>query len=191
MFDKRKEFHMIDSKLNDIRIHCNRLQIPFIWVAAVHDDGNETEYRVAIDENQNGEETEEKEYICQGLTPGSLGISLKDDKIRDIIKVLNGFRVTSSENPIPFDLGDFTVDAVAKASQGIYKQDEDGLLFDDPAIDEFKDNIEIPVTQREELKPQPPARMVIQSLVEEQNPNSVTLHIGKNTDLPYIDSDFE
>ena len=58
---------MIDDKLKEIRIYCNRLQIPFIWVAAVYDNGNETEYRVAVDENNQIEDVEEKPYICQGL----------------------------------------------------------------------------------------------------------------------------
>lgn len=188
MFDKRKEFSMIDDKLKEIRIYCNRLQIPFIWVAAVYDNGNETEYRVAVDENNQIEDVEEKPYICQGLTPGSLGISLTDDKIRDIIKVLNGFKVVNSENPLPFDIGDFAVNAAAKAGQ-LYGKDEDGLFLDNTSEDETESSIVIqgvPTVQQPVKTP-----VITQPFIKERNVRSKVLHIGKNTDLPYIASDYE
>lgn len=189
MFDKRKEFHMIDSKLNDIRIHCNRLQIPFIWVAAVYDDGNETEYRIAVDENSQADDTEEKTYVCQGLTPGSLEISLADDKIRDIIKVLNGFKVVSSDNPIPFDIADFAVSAASKAGQ-LYDSDENGMYIDDASDTEEVEESLAP--QFTPIAQQPfKSSIVARPFIEERNAKPEILHIGKNTDLPYIASDFE
>lgn len=188
MFDKREEFHMIDDKLKEIRIYCNRLQIPFIWVAAVYDNGNETEYRVAVDENKQIENAEEKPYICQGLTPGSLGISLTDDKIRDIIKVLNGFKVVNSENPLPFDIGDFAVNAVATANQ-LYGKDEEGLFLKDAFEGEADSSMviqDVPTVQNPIKTP-----VITQPFIEDRNTKSNILHIGKNTDLPYIASDYE
>lgn len=196
MFDKRKEFQMIDDKLNEIRILCNRLQIPFVWVAAVYDDGANTEYRVAVDENQEVDENAaNSQYICKGLTPGSLGITLQDDKIRDIIKVLNGFKVVNSENPMSFDLGDFSVDAMAKANVGMYQQDEEGLFLEDEEEDTEevapKNNQPAPAADEQPTPEFTRTSSIIKPLVKEQNPNAVTMNIGKNMDLPYIASDFD
>ena len=69
VFNKREEFeNQIEDKLAEVRRLCNRLRIPFVWVAAVGDDGENTDYAVAVDENQD-EDAPDKRYLCNGLTP--------------------------------------------------------------------------------------------------------------------------
>ena len=84
MFDRRAEFEKIEELLNQVRIQCNRAMIPFIWVAVVSDDGKQTGYQVAIDENQK-RDRKDKNYVCNALVPGSMEVSLADDKIKDKI----------------------------------------------------------------------------------------------------------
>lgn len=105
MFDKEKQFEIIEEKLNEIRIACNRMQIPFIWVAAIKDDGQSTEYKIAVDANDTPD-LDVNKYLCNALIPGSMGIKLKDDKLKDIVKVLNGFKVVPDTAP-PIKSGGF------------------------------------------------------------------------------------
>lgn len=121
MFSKEKEFEVVEDKLNDIRIICNRLQIPFIWVAAVKDDGVSTQYKVAADENSTS--VDMTKYPCHALVPGSMGIKLQDDKIRDIIKVLNGFKVVASTS-LPINPEEFSYSALFPEKNSLYEFDQ-------------------------------------------------------------------
>lgn len=122
MFNKEKEFELIEEKLNEIRIACNRLEIPFIWVAAIKDDGISTEYKATIDENDvSGLDI--TKYPCHALVPGSMGIKLQDDKIRDIVKVLNGFKpVANTEFPINPE--EFSYSALFPQKNNLYEFDK-------------------------------------------------------------------
>lgn len=122
MFNKEKEFELIEEKLNEIRIACNRMQIPFIWIAAVKDDGALTQYKVAVDEND-APDLDVKKYPCHALVPGSMGIALKDDKIRDIIKVLNGFKVVANNAP-PINSDEFSYSALFPEKNDLYEFDK-------------------------------------------------------------------
>ena len=124
-FDKQKEFEMIEKKLNEIRILCNRAEIPFIWVAAVRDDEEKTDYRVTLDENMDGTPLDPAKYACHALVPGSMEIKLKDDKIKDIVKVLNGFKVVAKDNPITINPEDFSYAKIFPKQESFYQYDED------------------------------------------------------------------
>ena len=126
MYDKRKEFEVIEEKLNEIRILCNRLMIPFFWIAAVKDSETGTDYRVALDENTALNNYNHK-YRCNALVPGSMGVPLQDDLIRDMIKVLNGFKVVPDETPIAtFGSNEFSLEALFPEVPGRYTQDDEG-----------------------------------------------------------------
>lgn len=124
-FDKQKEFEMIEKKLNEIRILCNRAEIPFIWVAAVGYDGEKTDYRVTVDENMDGTPLDPTKYACHALVPGSMEIRLKDDKIKDIVKVLNGFKVVAKDNPITINPEDFSYAKTFPKQESFYQYDEE------------------------------------------------------------------
>lgn len=127
MFDKEKEFELIEEKLNEIRVACNRLQIPFIWVAAIKDDDISTQYKVAVDENDTPD-LDVTKYPCHALVPGSMGIKLQDDKIRDIIKVLNGFKVVAS-TALPINPDDFSYSTLFPEKNSLYEVDQtDGSI---------------------------------------------------------------
>lgn len=127
MFDRREEFNKIEELLNQVRIQCNRAMIPFIWVAVVSDDGKQTGYRVAIDENQK-RNPGDKKYACSALVPGSMEVSLADDKIKDIVKVLNGFKVVPRE-PLPqVSPEDFSYGSRIGEGGG-YERDEEGVYI--------------------------------------------------------------
>lgn len=122
MFDKEKEFELIEEKLNEVRIACNRLGIPFIWVAAIKDDGASTEYKAAIDENENPD-LDVVKYPCHALVPGSMGVKLADDKIRDIVKVLNGFKVVANA-VIPYNPEEFSYSNLFPQKNDLYEIDK-------------------------------------------------------------------
>lgn len=97
IYNRREQFNeQIEAKLAEVRRLCNRLRIPFVWVAAIGDDGSNTDYAIAVDENQD-EDDPDKNYICNGLTPGSMEVSLSDDKIREIVKIMNGFKAVPKD----------------------------------------------------------------------------------------------
>ncbi len=111
-FDKRQIFKdLIEPSLEDIRRKCNRYDIPFVWVAAVYNDEKETKYAAVVDPNdanKAGDETADNDdglggYLGNTITPGSLEMRLHDDKIKDIIKVMNGFQVIAKDNTIGLD----------------------------------------------------------------------------------------
>lgn len=122
MFNKENEFALIEEKLNEIRIACNRMQIPFIWVAAVKDSGTSTKYKVAVDEND-APDLDVTKYRCHALVPGSMGIKLQDDKIRDIIKVLNGFKVVANTAP-PINPDEFSYSNLFPEKSSLYEFDK-------------------------------------------------------------------
>lgn len=132
MYDKSKEFEEIEKKLDEIRIQCNRLQIPFFWIAAVKDSKKDTKYRAALDENSNIIE-DSRNYRCNALVPGCMGITLQHDLIRDIIKVLAGFKVVANDTPIAtIDSREYTMEALFPKVQGSYAQtDEGNMVIDD------------------------------------------------------------
>ena len=106
VFNKREEFeNQIEDKLAEVRRLCNRLRIPFVWVAAVGDDGGNTDYAVAVDENQD-EDAPDKRYLCNGLTPGAMEITLSDDKIREVIKIMNGFKAVPKDTELTLSADD-------------------------------------------------------------------------------------
>ena len=116
MYDKRDEFKQLnDTILKDVRRAFNRAGIPFLWITPVYDDGKGTKYRVAMDTNK--EIKENIQYACDALTPGSMGMDLKDDLIRDIIKVMNGYKVVTDYNPIVLNEGELTNAASANRQQ--------------------------------------------------------------------------
>lgn len=126
-FNKIEEFKKIDELLNDVRRACNHAQIPFIWVAAVADSGDDTTYMAAVDENEfvdNGKK--QKKYRCNTLTPGCMDIRLKDDKIRDIIKVLNGFQVTARNDPLAINTEEFSISGMLSYTGGMYETNSEG-----------------------------------------------------------------
>lgn len=160
MFDKRKEFQVIDEKLNEIRILCNRCQIPFVWVAAVMDDGKHTEYQVCVDPNTQ-KDSRDKHYICNALTPGTLEVEVTDDKIKDIVKVLNGFRVVASTKDITaedFDLSQHTGGSTHRiydkevggffiTEDAMENEEETKMSYDDKKVplDAFEDEIDVKI----------------------------------------------
>lgn len=189
MYDKREEFKQIEATLlKDLRVACNRLDIPFIWVAPVYDDGNGTEYKVALDSNK--EMKENIQYACDALTPGSMGIELKDDLIRDIIKVLNGYKVVTDYNPIVLkegELGTASTLTENETSTSV-KRDEDGGLYledDDKMTDE--DSNAVTSVEESILSEMPKSLHQVINPVDENNDQ---IHIECNTFLPFIDSDF-
>lgn len=168
MFDKEKEFELIEEKLNEIRIACNRLGIPFIWVAAIKDDGMSTEYKAAIDENVTPD-LDIVKYPCHALVPGSMGIKLADDKIRDIVKVLNGFKVVAN-TAIPYNPEEFSHSALFPQMSDFYEIDKtDGSIF--VRMDEPKDEQKKDKEQAEEVP--------------------IVLKINASDVLPKIEEDFE
>jgi len=147
-FNKKDEYKAIDDMLNEVRIACNRALIPFIWVAAVKDDEDSTVYMVAVDENQEVA-PEVVQYKSNALTPGSLEVKLQDDKIRDVIKVLNGFK-TTSENPIAYNPEDFSISSILPEQSTAFEFDKSEGIYllpsddDEPEIHE-KEEADIPV----------------------------------------------
>ena len=92
MFDKKDIFSsQIEEKLLEVGRLCNRYRIPFVWVAAVADDGEKTEYGTVIETGKT-ESSPSVEYVCDGVTPGAMEIALTDDRIKEVIKVVNGFK---------------------------------------------------------------------------------------------------
>lgn len=144
-YNKMDEFKKIDELLNEVRKACNYAQIPFIWVAAVADSSDDTTYMVAVDENEsvdNGKK--QKKYMCNTLTPGCMDIHLKDDKIRDIIKVLNGFQVTARNDPLAIDPEEFNISSMFSYTGAIYEASEGGFVMPINEVPEGKgqgDNI--------------------------------------------------
>lgn len=122
-FNKEKEFEAIEEKLNEVRIACNRAQIPFVWVAAIKDDGVKTDYKVAVDENST-KDLDVTKYACHALVPGSMGIKLQDDKIKDIIKVLNGFKVVAKDTTISINADELSYQTLFPETGSIYKFDK-------------------------------------------------------------------
>lgn len=126
-YNKMEEFKKIDELLNEVRKACNHAQIPFVWVAAVADTDDDTTYMVAVDENGSAEHGKrQKKYMCNTLTPGCMGIHLNDDKMRDIIKVLNGFPVTAKNDPIAIDPEEFSISSMLSYSGSIYEANSEG-----------------------------------------------------------------
>lgn len=149
-YNKMEEFKKIDELLNEVRKACNYAQIPFIWVAAVADSSDDTTYMVAVDENEsvdNGKK--QKKYMCNTLTPGCMDIHLKDDKIRDIIKVLNGFQVTARNDPLAIDPEEFSISSMLSYSRGIYEDSEGGFVMPINEVpEEKKPGKDMPVTSQ-------------------------------------------
>lgn len=162
MFEKIKEFELIEEKLNEVRIACNRLGIPFIWVAAVKDDGLSTEYKAVIDENETPDLNVTK-YPCNALVPGSMGVRLQDDKIRDIIKVLNGFKVVAN-TALPFNPDEFSYSALFPQKNSLYEFDQtEGSIF-----------VHVDESEKKQDSDEP-----------------IVLNMGASNILPKIDEDFE
>lgn len=167
MFDKEKEFELIEEKLNEVRIACNRLRIPFIWVAAIKDDGMSTEYKVVIDENETPD-LDVVKHPCHALVPGSMEVKLVDDKIRDIVKVLNGFKVTAN-TAIPYNPEDFSYSTLFPQKNDLYEIDtaEGGIFV---RADESEEGLKMEEGQAEE--------------------EPIVLEISASNVLPRIEDDF-
>ena len=193
MYDKRDEFKQLnDTILKDVRRAFNRAGIPFLWIAPVYDDGKGTKYRVAMDTNK--EIKENIQYACDALTPGSMGMDLKDDLIRDIIKVMNGYKVVTDYNPIVLNEGELTNAASALAKTGLpssMKDDGEGGFYldveDDAAESETDSNV---ASAGETMLEQVPVALhrVIEP-VDQNGDNQI--HVERSTFLPYIPSDFD
>lgn len=124
IYNKREKFNeLVEGKLEEIRRLCNLLRIPFVWVAAVGEDGEKTDYTIAIDANQEEDDADQR-YICNGLTPGSMDINLSDDKIREIIKVMNGFKAVPKN--IELTISEDDIHPVSHYLRQLSAEEEDG-----------------------------------------------------------------
>lgn len=91
MFDKRKNFkEEVEAKLKELKQACHYNGIPFMFIAITSDDGEETE------------------YVADGITPGSMNLTMKDDRIKKAINALNGLdsEVMYKTTADDFDFGD-------------------------------------------------------------------------------------
>lgn len=68
-FNRTTEFSDIKQKLDDIVKECNIRGIPIFWCAVVKEDSD-------------------TKYEMNGITPASLGIQIKNDKIPDLIMLM-------------------------------------------------------------------------------------------------------
>lgn len=155
MYDKRKNFEPIDEKLNEIRILCNRERIPFVWIAAVYDDEEETGYHIYLDENTKKGDLRDARYVSNGLTPGTMEIELQDDKIKDVVKILNGFKAVPSKPQFEFNAEvlptstnlfggtpSIEVDEEGGYFMGVTAKEEEQELLNEPkAFDSELDNV--------------------------------------------------
>lgn len=195
MYDKREEFRRLEGTiLKDVRKAFNRAGIPFLWIAPVYDDGKGTAYRVAMDTNK--EIKENIQYACDALTPGSMGIDLEDDLIRDIIKVMNGYKVVTDYNPIVLNAGELSPASTLtdKNLPKTMKTDEDGGLYldvDDNDDEEEDAEAESSVTCAEEIElPQVPK--ALHHVIESASPDGIgQIHVEHDQTLPFIPSDFD
>ena len=194
VYDKREEFKRIDdTMLRDIRIECNRHQIPFFWIAPVYDDGKGTSYKVAIDTNKCVDEN--KQYACNALVPGSMGIDLTDDLIRDLIKVLNGFKVVLNDDRIVMSSNDMTPSRLL-SGEGITYDDEEGGFFMDDEDDggAFSMEVETMPVNPEKKKDTPsidtkkPERHDV--MMTTTQTDEVDIKIGFNDSLPKLEEDY-
>ena len=142
----------------------------------------------------NKEIKENIQYACDALTPGSMGMDLKDDLIRDIIKVMNGYKVVTDYNPIVLNEGELTNAASALAKTGLpssMKDDGEGGFYldveDDAAERETDSNV---ASAGETMLEQVPVALhrVIEP-VDQNGDNQI--HVERSTFLPYIPSDFD
>ena len=159
-YDRTKEFIEIEKMLIEVRRQCNRLQIPFFWLAAVRDDGNSTDYMVALDENETVNDNSQN-YRCNALVPGSMGVSLASDLIRDMVLVLNGFVVVPSENPIAnISAGDLSLEALFPKVKGYVPDGDGGMVYTDLLTDDDGEEMAIastePKPERVPVKPLQP-----------------------------------
>lgn len=190
VYDKRKEFKKLDETLlKDIRIACNRLQIPFFWIAPVYDDGKGTQYKIGLDTNE--EVSENKQYVCNGLVPGSMGVHLTDDLIKNIIKVINGFKVVMNDDRLVMRAADFAPSSLLSGSNGEYE--EGGVFYMNDDFEEEEKAMEnnIPPMNTEEgsfIEAVTAKRDVIEQVSEIDH---FGIRIERNTSLPYIKEDYD
>ena len=121
-YNKMDEFKKIDELLNEVRKACNYDQIPFIWVAAVADSGDDTTYLVAVDENEtvdNGKK--QKKYMCNTLTPGCMDIHL--------ILVIIVFVLPERHDPLAINPEEFSISSILSDSGGMYEASEGGFVM--------------------------------------------------------------
>lgn len=193
MYDKRDEFKQLDNTiLKDVRRAFNRAGIPFLWIAPVYDDGKGTKYRVAMDTNK--EIKENIQYACDALTPGSMEMNLKDDLIRDIIKVMNGYKVVTDYNPIVLGEGELVNAASTLAKAGLpasMKDDGEGGFYLD--VENGAEDIEADsdvASAGETMLQQVP--VALHRVIEPADQNGDhQIHVERSTFLPYIPSDFD
>ena len=193
MYDKRDEFKQLDNTiLKDVRRAFNRAGIPFLWIAPVYDDGKGTKYRVAMDTNK--EIKENIQYACDALTPGSMEMNLKDDLIRDIIKVMNGYKVVTDYNPIVLGEGELVNAASTLAKAGLpasMKDDGEGGFYLD--VEDGAEDIEADsdvASAGETMLQQVP--VALHRVIEPADQNGDhQIHVERSTFLPYIPSDFD
>jgi len=72
LFDKTKDFKEIEKSIKAIQGELHMAGIPFMFAAALKDDGEHTE------------------WFSTGLTPGSLNMELSDDRVRRALNILHG-----------------------------------------------------------------------------------------------------
>lgn len=192
MYDKRDEFKQLDNTiLKDVRRAFNRVGIPFLWIAPVYDDGKGTKYRVAMDTNK--EIKENIQYACDALTPGSMEMDLKDDLIRDIIKVMNGYKVVTDYNPIVLGEGELVNATSTLARAGLpasMKDDGEGGFYLD--VDDNEEDIEADsdvASAGETMLQQVP--VALHRVIEPADQSDNQIHVERSTFLPYIPSDFD
>ena len=108
MFNKEEEAKAIQKELlSKVKSACHENGIPFIFLAAVKDDGKTTG------------------WLADGIPAGEIdGITLSDDRIKRALAVLNGFEDETFENR-------------NKASEMIFELPEEEFMEDGIDDDDF------------------------------------------------------
>lgn len=106
MYDRTDDVKELNAMLDGLKRFCDIKQIPFLFIAPVYDDSRDTKYCVCGIPEKELKGKAKTKYVCDALTPGTMELDLKDDKIRDIINVMNGARVTYEQESPAIDESD-------------------------------------------------------------------------------------
>lgn len=141
MYDKRKEFEKINIKLDEIRKLCNRAGIPFVFVAAVYDDNEKTKYASYIDANNEGDGRDTEGYVCNGLSPRSLGYEFTDvdNRIVQIARIMNGEVAVPPSGKAArqnFEVIEEMSSKLGDAFHAMYNIDSEGMVADEEPTDD-------------------------------------------------------
>lgn len=120
----------VKEAANTFYITCNRFRIPCFVLALAGEPKTGTQYWAAINDNSRANRDDNERYYVNAITPGSLSMNVEDDKIKDMVKVLNGFKVTNSTQTVsmPLDGNDFNVVELMHRHGTSLDDEEDGML---------------------------------------------------------------